>query len=87
LFNVILGEQHYQSTTAFGSAWSRKNRDIVKKLACIKTGITVIDIPYWWDGTSLSLQATINKYRPDLFSNAHGPAISSLPPKNLKGIF
>lgn len=31
-------------------------------------GITLIEIPYWWDRTRQSLGATVHKFRPDLLS-------------------
>ena len=33
-------------------------------------GITLIDIPYWWNFDKESLSSTIYHYRPDLFSEA-----------------
>jgi ATP-dependent DNA ligase len=33
----------------------------------IFTGITLIEVPYWWDDTFESLCATIYNHRPDLF--------------------
>jgi hypothetical protein len=36
-------------------------------------GITLIDIPYWWDGSTESLKATICKYKPDLLTQLGHP--------------
>lgn len=36
-------------------------RDTEKKRACNDIGITLIEIPYWWDETISSLAATIKK--------------------------
>ena len=33
---------------------------------CKEIGITVIDVPYWWDKKKESLMATIKMKRPDL---------------------
>ncbi len=38
-------------------------------------GITLIDIPYWWDGTTSSLVATIRKNVPSLFLTQYLDAI------------
>lgn len=38
-------------------------RDMEKKTACSDAGITLIEIPYWWDETISSLAATIQKFR------------------------
>jgi hypothetical protein len=32
-------------------------------------GITLIQVPYWWDRKSSSLEATIYRTRPDLFAS------------------
>ena len=32
-------------------------------------GITLIRIPYWWDHTFNSIEATVYKHRKDLFKN------------------
>jgi hypothetical protein len=34
----------------------------------IFAGITLIEVPYWWDGKYASLAATVYSYRPDLFT-------------------
>jgi hypothetical protein len=33
---------------------------------CKQLGITLIEIPYWWDSTLSSLILTIQKHRPDI---------------------
>jgi hypothetical protein len=43
-------------------------RDLEKKMLCQKEGITLIDVPYWWQSDKESLVATIAKYRPDVSS-------------------
>src|SRR4051812_4553646 len=50
-----------------------RQRDDEKREMCKKEGITLIEIPYWWDFTKESLAATISKHRPDLLqtSNVH----------------
>ena len=46
----------------------------------ICTGITLIEVPYWWDKTVESLSATIYNARPDLFdSKPQGSPIPSNP--------
>jgi len=46
---------------------------------CKQNGITLVEIPFWWDTTKSSLQATIAQVRPELFPNAtiSGNAIPS----------
>jgi hypothetical protein len=62
------GEQHYYDSYNIGPQWSYQQRDEEKRLACQKSGITLIEIPYWWDFKKESLIATIHQYRQDLFS-------------------
>jgi hypothetical protein len=46
-----------------------------------KIGISLIEVPYWWDRTPESLAATIYAQRPDLFTKAPiGKPIPSTPP-------
>lgn len=44
----------------------QQTRDQAKKAQCQELGITLIEIPYWWDRSKTSLLATIHQYRPDL---------------------
>jgi hypothetical protein len=44
------GEQHYQYHYLYGSAEAQQLRDKEKIEAFRSAGITVIEIPFWWDG-------------------------------------
>lgn len=44
-------------------------RDEEKRIACEAEGITLIEVPYWWDGNVASLMATIKSARPDLLTD------------------
>lgn len=59
-----------------GSLKTRQEKDEERKNACKEVGITLIPIPYWWDGRKDSLLATISKIRPDL---TQGMEIKSFP--------
>jgi hypothetical protein len=44
-------------------------------------GVTLIEVPYWWDRKKASLEATIHSHRPDLFSQSPpGKEIAVTPP-------
>jgi hypothetical protein len=60
------GETHYFSTHIFGRASDRKEADQIKVEFARQIGITVIPVPFWWDGSPESLAATIIHYRPDI---------------------
>jgi hypothetical protein len=65
------GEQHYKSSTTYGSASNRQRIDKIKQEFANTTGITLVTIPFWWDGSISSLAATVRLQRPDLqLSNA-----------------
>lgn len=49
---------------------TRKDRE--RRLVCAQNDITLVMIPYWWDGKPASLVATIRKYRPDLLMGFAG---------------
>jgi len=58
------GEVHYKQHYLYKSQIT--TRDEEKKKACKKFGITLIEIPYWWDQTKESLQTSIQQHRPEL---------------------
>ena len=60
------GEQHYHDKYSIGSRWQQRQRDKEKKEICFENGITLIEIPYWWDKQLSSLIATIHQQRKDL---------------------
>jgi len=59
------GQQHYQDTAMFGQVLVYKNRDQEKHQACKSTGITLLEVPYWWKRDKESVLEIIKKYRPD----------------------
>lgn len=77
------GEQHYNDEFNIGPQWIYQERDIQKHLACTQKGITLIEIPYWWDNSKDSLAATINLHQPGLISPqmSGGLPIPSAPPQ------
>eukprot|EP01114_Cavostelium_apophysatum_P023123 TRINITY_DN8611_c0_g1_i1.p1 TRINITY_DN8611_c0_g1~~TRINITY_DN8611_c0_g1_i1.p1 ORF type:complete len:602 (+),score=131.87 TRINITY_DN8611_c0_g1_i1:58-1863(+) len=64
------GAQHFERP--FGqqflasAAEDRLGKDQQRRDACLAEGITLIEIPFWWDGSRFSILATIAKCRPDL---------------------
>ena len=65
------GEQHYHHTYLYGSAKDQQKNDLRKKDECKQFGITLIEVPYWWNHSTSSLVATIRKHRPELFQQNH----------------
>jgi hypothetical protein len=83
------GEQHYGHTTLNlirQDAVTQQRRDKEKEEACKELGITLITVPYWWDGKVESLQSTIRRKRFDLLTDvAHtSPEIPQSPNKPVK---
>eukprot|EP00026_Physarum_polycephalum_P000761 Phypoly_transcript_00762.p1 GENE.Phypoly_transcript_00762~~Phypoly_transcript_00762.p1 ORF type:complete len:886 (-),score=68.50 Phypoly_transcript_00762:72-2729(-) len=80
----------YQDPHHYFSVWyaskpleTYQQRDAMKAQAAVVRGITLIHVPFWWDGTRESLIGTIRKQRSDLlqeFSNACYPMIPPDPP-------
>jgi len=57
-----------------------------KKKACDKEEITLVSVPYWWDGKVESLESTLHLFRPELFRKSDSPPIPIEPPeKPLRG--
>ncbi len=65
------GEQHYNTISMYKQNLNvRKRNDKQKAEIAKKNGITLIEIPFWWDKTESSLLATIHLHRPDLMHEA-----------------
>ena len=62
------GKQHYKPSFGASSRQHERqlSRDIEKKTACESRGITLIEIPFWWNGDPLQLLTTITNVRPDI---------------------
>jgi len=75
------GEQHYQWTFKHGSPNILRERDYARKQACDRFGITILEIPFWWDQRMESLTSTIHTHRPDLliYFHDHLSSIKAMP--------
>jgi hypothetical protein len=74
------GPQHYNTSALYGNSVQQRKRDEEKKLVCKNFGVTVIDVPFWWDEKPDSLLATIHSYRPDTPNNGI-PSTRAIPEK------
>jgi len=63
------GAQHYHSSVYFGPVSVRKKRDNEKKREIEGIGLTLIEVPYWWDKTKKGLERIIQRERQDLIEN------------------
>jgi hypothetical protein len=77
------GQQHYYNVHALGTLWLQREKDKEKREACEQHGITLIEIPYWWDFKEPSLRATIHLYKPKLINRGDGWVIPSKPPREI----
>jgi hypothetical protein len=76
------GEQHYFNIFSYGAQWGYEKRDAEKRRACKAAGITLIEVPYWWDFAAESLAATIHQHRPELItSSTSAQPIPTQPPE------
>jgi hypothetical protein len=66
------GEHHYFDIYLMGNLWQQQQRDKEKREVCQQKGITLIEIPYWWDKKTSSVIATIQQHRPDLIRDRIG---------------
>jgi len=62
------GEQHFHWTNLHGSPEERQKNDVHKREACMLIGVTLIEIPYYWEASYRALQLIILEHRPDLVS-------------------
>jgi len=81
------GQHHYRFHFLFGSPQMARQleRDEEKRRLCKGKGISLIEVPYWWDGQLSSLCATIRKCRPEIpqIAGYEGDAIPATPPTEL----
>ncbi len=54
------GEQHFKDIYSMGVRQRRKEQDDEKRQACADRGITLVEVPFWWDQTKESLQNSIH---------------------------
>jgi len=73
------GAQHYERRYFNDSLEEQQLKDSSKRIACDTAGITLIEVPYWWDLSKDSLLATIHKSRPDLAPDLGNKPISTFP--------
>ena len=62
-FSIALeyqGEHHYYDIPSFGNIEMYTRRDEEKVRLCKENNIKLIVVPYWWDGSTESLQKLIN---------------------------
>jgi len=60
------GRSHFHWHHIYGYPNAQKNRDEKKKQDCARLGITLLEVPYWWNGKPSSLVEMIRMHRPDL---------------------
>lgn len=73
------GIQHYRDIHFFGPSLVYKKRDAEKRRACMSAGITLIEVPYWWNYDISSLHATIHQHRPDIIGPPEDPNVLPIP--------
>lgn len=71
------GEQHFFEVHAFGPQKVYTDRDQSKRQACNSLGISLIEVPFWWDWNNESLAATVRAVRPELLTEKRGTPIPS----------
>ena len=80
------GEGHFKDIYALGNRWRQKQRDEEKRKICLENGITLIEIPYWWNWKESTLIGTIREKRVDLltlYMNIDYSPIPTKPPTEL----
>jgi hypothetical protein len=63
------GEQHWNWHFAYGSPQPQQRRDERRRQVCKQHGITLIEIPYFWDHKKTTLVDIIRKQVPGIFEH------------------
>lgn len=72
------GQGHFHDLYSLGHRWRQRNLDQNKRELCRREGITLIEVPFWWDFSTSSLVTTIQEKRKDLLrEHVGGEAIPS----------
>lgn len=80
------GQHHYSWTPLYGDPFLQQQRDQMKRTICKEAGITIVDVPFWWDRKKGSLMATLSSVRPELVTAPPGakPISTELPKRFAK---
>jgi len=73
VFKLVLeyqGFQHYYDHFIHGKTIDYAKRDEEKRQVCHALGITLIEVPYWWQRDKESIIAIIHNSRPDLIPHS-----------------
>jgi len=60
------GIHHFHGHSLFGDTESHKRRDNDKRQECNSLGITLIEVPYWWQRDKDSILKVLHEVRPDI---------------------
>jgi hypothetical protein len=68
------GQHHYSPYFLYGLERFdiSKERDEEKRTACKASGLTLIEVPYWWKKDRESILELVHYYRPDIVPNYKG---------------
>jgi hypothetical protein len=62
------GEQHY-GAHIYGHTSRSISNDAEKRSFCSKLGVTLIEVPFWWDKSKEQLESAIARVRPDIIQH------------------
>jgi len=60
------GYHHFHTHNVFGDPRNHQRRDNEKQHNCTKLGISLVEVPYWWQRDKESLLELLHKHRPDV---------------------
>jgi hypothetical protein len=60
------GRQHFKDSFNQGGFQRQTHRDREKQAQCKRLSITLIQVPFWWNKSPISLAATIQQHRPEI---------------------
>eukprot|EP01114_Cavostelium_apophysatum_P008802 TRINITY_DN2161_c0_g2_i1.p1 TRINITY_DN2161_c0_g2~~TRINITY_DN2161_c0_g2_i1.p1 ORF type:complete len:525 (-),score=71.58 TRINITY_DN2161_c0_g2_i1:75-1649(-) len=72
------GRQHYLETRVFSNNSLQRERDEKKRESLKKKGLTLVEVPFWWDRQHESLLASVEALRPDVSKLAAEPFVSKV---------
>lgn len=77
------GEHHYENLSYFTTPTSKVQEfDNLKLSKCIELGITLVQVPFWWDLRKNSLVKLTRSQRPDLLRGVAESSKDTIKPRS-----
>jgi len=71
------GVHHFHWNSRYGDSSAQKCKDEERRWRAVQHGLTLLEVPYWWDHSQETIVSMIRDHRPDLLLDFKIKALSS----------